>query len=205
MPYLPYFVKGFLIGLAIAAPVGPIGVLCIRRTLTGGRLIGFLSGLGAATADMCYGAVAAFGITALQNLLLRQQKWLHLVGGAFLIYLGLRIFFSGSSQEPSVAGTGQGRLSAYFSTFGLTLTNPVTILSFTAIFAGLRLGEAAGSYGAAAVLVCGVFLGSASWWLILSGLIGVFRERFTATWMLWVNRGAGVVLLGFGVAALFTR
>lgn len=205
MPSLPYFIKGYLIGLAIAAPVGPIGVLCIRRTLTGGRLIGFLSGLGAATADMCFGAIAAFGITALQDLLLRQQEWLRLVGGAFLIYLGARTCFAAPSTEPSIEGPARGRLSAYFSTFGLTLTNPVTILSFMAIFAGLRLGEAAGTSGAALVLVCGVFLGSASWWLVLSALIGVFRGRFMSTWMLWGNRGAGAVLLGFGVAALCIR
>lgn len=180
-------------------------MLCIRCTLTRGRLIGFLSGLGAATADMSYGAVAAFGITTLQNLLLRQQGWSHLVGGAFLIYLGLRTFFAGPSQEPAVTGTGQGRLAAYFSSFGLTLANPATILSFTAIFASLRLGEAAGSYGAAAVLICGVFLGSATWWLILSELVGVFRERFTPAWMRRVNRGAGMLLLGFGVAALLIR
>lgn len=163
MPDVLFLLKGWLIGFAIAAPVGPIGVLCIRRTLADGRLIGFLSGMGAATADMCYGAIAAFGITALQQLLLRQQGWLHLLGGGFLLFLGLRAFFAKPSQEAASVRSRHGRLAAYLSTFGLTLANPATILSFSVIFAGLRLAETAGSYTAAAFMVCGVFLGSASW------------------------------------------
>lgn len=202
MSDLPYLLRGWLIGIAIAAPVGPIGVLCIRRTLSNGRLIGFLSGLGAATADMFYGTIAAFGITAVQNLLLRQQTWLRLVGGLFLLYLGIRTFISRPSL-PSAAGSApQGRLAAYLSTLGLTLTNPATILSFAVIFAGLRLAETGGNYADAAWLVAGVFIGSATWWLTLSGIVGLFRERLTAAGMLWINRAAGIVIASFGVAAL---
>ena len=202
MSDLSFLLRGWLIGIAIAAPVGPIGVLCIRRTLTNGRLIGFLSGLGAATADMIYGAIAAFGITALQNLLLRQQVWLRLIGGLFLLYLGVRTFFTKPAQAAAAAPDRGGNLKAYLSTLGLTLTNPATILSFTVIFAGLRLGETGGNYAAAAFMVAGVFIGSATWWLCLSGIVGVFRERFTAVGMLWINRLAGVVIASFGVAAL---
>src|SRR5512135_2615737 len=117
-----YLLKGFLLGFAIAAPVGPIGVLCIRRTLADGRLIGFLSGLGAATADMFYGSIAAFGITALQQLLVRQQGWLRLVGGVFLLYLGLRTFFAAPSAQAAQTQGTRGRLGAYLSILGLTLT-----------------------------------------------------------------------------------
>lgn len=201
---MTFLLRGWLIGIAIAAPVGPIGVLCIRRTLTNGRLIGFLSGLGAATADMIYGAIAAFGITALQNLLLRQQMWLRLLGGLFLVYLGVRTFLARAAEGAAAYAPDRGgALKAYFSTLGLTLTNPATILSFTVIFAGLRLGETRGSYAAAAFMVAGVFIGSATWWLCLSGIVGAFRERFTAVGMLWINRLAGIVITTFGLAALF--
>jgi threonine/homoserine/homoserine lactone efflux protein len=199
---LTFLARGWLIGFAIAAPVGPIGVLCIRRTLSGGRLVGFLSGIGAATADAVYGAIAAFGLTAIQELLLRQQIWLRLVGGAFLIFLGLRTFLAPPADNAAAVPTARDRAGAYLSTLGLTLTNPATILSFLVIFAGFRLGETAGGYSQTISIVVGVFLGSASWWLLLSGGVALLRERFTATWMRWVNRIAGVVIFGFGIVAL---
>jgi threonine/homoserine/homoserine lactone efflux protein len=199
----PTFVfRGWLIGFAIAAPVGPIGVLCIRRTLSDGRVTGFLSGLGAATADSTYGAIAAFGLTALQQALLRQQTWLRILGGLFLLYLGVRTFLAIPARTAAPASGRGGMLGAYLSTFVLTLTNPATILAFLVIFAGFRLGEQAHSYAGAVSIVLGVFLGSASWWLLLSTLVGLLRERFTANWMLWVNRLAGGVICAFGVAAL---
>jgi threonine/homoserine/homoserine lactone efflux protein len=200
----PTFVfRGWLIGFAIAAPVGPIGVLCIRRTLSDGRLSGFLSGLGAATADSTYGAIAAFGLTALQEALLRQQTGLRILGGLFLLYLGVRTFLAIPPKTAAPASGPAGMLGAYLSTFILTLTNPATILAFLVIFAGFRLAEQAHSYLGAVSIVLGVFLGSASWWLLLSTLVGLFRERFTAGWLRWVNRLAGGVICAFGVAALF--
>lgn len=202
---MPQLIQGFLIGFAIAAPVGPIGILCIRRTLANGRLIGFLSGLGAASADMCYGAVAAFGITALRDFLTSHQFWLRLVGGLFLIFLGLRAFRGAPPTKPAGSLDPRGWLGAYASTLGLTLTNPATIISFTFIFAGLRLGQSAAGYVSAPLLVAGVFLGSACWWLFLSGMVSLLRERFTPAWMRWVNRIAGVVLFAFGIAALALR
>jgi threonine/homoserine/homoserine lactone efflux protein len=202
---ISFLLKGFLIGFAIAAPVGPIGVLCIRRTLADGKLVGFTSGLGAATADMCYGVVAAFGLTAIQDVLVGWQFWLHIVGGFFLVYLGVRTFLSRLTDKAAVVRSNRGLFSAYFSTLSLTLTNPATILSFTVIFSGLRLGETHGNYISAVFLVLGVFLGSAAWWLTLSGIVGFFRERFTANWMVWVNRFAGFIIGGFGIAALLIR
>ncbi len=199
---MPPLLQGFLIGFAIAAPVGPIGILCIRRTLADGRLNGFLSGLGAATADMCYGAIAAFGITVLRDFLTSQQFWLRLLGGLFLIYLGVRAFLARPAERPAAAPQRRGLLGAYLSTLGLTLTNPATIISFAVIFAGLPLSSAGRGYLGAALLVAGVFIGSAAWWLTLSGLVGLLRNRFTPAWMRWVNRVAGVVLCGFGIAAL---
>ena len=200
-----FLLKGFVIGFAIAAPVGPIGILCIRRTLANGRLTGFISGLGAATADMCYGAVAAFGLTVIQDLLVGMQFWLHLLGGIFLLYLGIHIFLSRPAEKEAVVRKNRGILSAYFSTFGLTLTNPATILSFTVIFTGLRLGETHGDYLSAVFLVLGVFFGSAAWWLTLSGIVGIFREKFTTSWMIWVNRLAGSIIAVFGLLALLLK
>ena len=200
-----FLLKGFVIGFAIAAPVGPIGVLCIRRTLADGRLTGFISGLGAATADMCYGAVAAFGLTVIQDLLVGMQFWLHLLGGIFLLYLGIRTFLARPAEKEAAVRTNRGKLSAYFSTFGLTLTNPATILSFTVIFTGLRLGETHGDYFSAGSLVLGVFFGSAAWWLTLSGIVGIFREKFTTSWMIWVNRLAGSIIAVFGLLALLLK
>ena len=195
------FLRGLIIGFSIAAPVGPIGVLCIRRTLAEGRLAGFLSGMGAASADMFYGAVAAFGLTAVQDLLVGQSNWLRIVGGIFLLYLGVKTFFSKPSQESAEARRG-GLFGAYLTTFFLTITNPITILSFLAIFAGLRLGETDGNYLSASIMVLGVFIGSAAWWLALSTGVSLLREKFTPALLTWVNRLAGVVIFVFGVLAI---
>ena len=197
--------RGGLIGLAIAAPVGPIGVLCIRRTLAEGWVFGFVSGLGAATADALYGCVASFGLTFISSALIGHQTWLRLVGGLFLCYLGVRILFARPADR-QVSGQGGGLLRAYASTLLLTLTNPVTILAFAAIFASLglaeRSGETGGGYASAGLLVLGVFLGSAAWWLLLSSIVGATRSRLSPSALLWVNWVSGLILLGFGMYAL---
>lgn len=185
------FARGVAIGFSIAAPVGPIGVLCIRRTLADGRLAGLVTGLGAATADACYGGVAGFGLTAVSGLLLRQQVWVRLLGGLILCYLGLKAI---------AAAGGRGLPGAYASALALTLTNPLTILSFAAIFAGLGAGTAGGYRGAAA-LVLGVLSGSTLWWLLLSGGIGLMRGKATPRLLRWVGRLSGGILLGFGLLA----
>ena len=196
-----YLLKGLLIGFSIAAPVGPIGVLCIRRTLADGKAAGLLSGLGAATADALYGCVAAFGVAFISNFLVSQQTWIRIIGGLFLCYLGIKTLITKPSSEPAAAKS-RGLLGAYASTFFLTLTNPMTILSFAAIFAGLGLAEQGTNYASAGVLVLGVFCGSAAWWLLLSSLVGLLREKFGPKAMQWVNRISGVIILGFGIYAL---
>jgi threonine/homoserine/homoserine lactone efflux protein len=167
--------------------------------LAEGRLAGFLSGMGAASADMFYGAVAAFGLTAVQDLLIGQSSWLRITGGIFLLYLGVRTFLSKPAEEAARSSRG-GLLGAYLSTFLLTITNPITILSFIAIFAGLRLGDTNGDYFSASLMVLGVVLGSAAWWLTLSFVVGLLRDRFTIRWRTWVNRIAGLIIFGFGLA-----
>lgn len=198
------FLQGLIIGFSIAAPVGPIGVLCIRRTLANGRLAGFLSGMGAASADMVYGAVAAFGLTAVQDLLIGQSSWLRIVGGIFLLYLGVKTFFRVPAEDARKSTRG-GLFGAYITTFFLTITNPMTILSFLAIFAGLRLTETGGNYLSASVMVLGVFLGSAAWWLTLSMGVSYLRDKFTPALMTWVNRLAGIIISGFGLAVFVIK
>ena len=186
--------------VSIAAPVGPIGVLASGAAGRWG-LHGLASGLGAASADAIYGSIAGFGLTAISGFLVAQGDWLRLIGGVFLVYLGARTFLTRPAERPAGAA-GRGLASAYASTFALTLTNPVTILSFAAIFAGLGLAEREADYGAAVALVAGVFSGSAAWWLLLSGSVSLFRRAFTPSRMRWINRLSGAVLTGFGVLAL---
>jgi threonine/homoserine/homoserine lactone efflux protein len=198
-----FVVGGLIIGFSIAAPVGPIGVLCIRRTLAEGGLHGLVSGLGAATADAMYGCVAAFGLTFISGTLVQQQLWLRLFGGVFLCFLGARTLLAKPSEK-SPLEKRIGLLAAYGSTFFLTVTSPMTILSFAAIFAGIGLGTAVANYGSASVLVASVFMGSALWWLILSGTVGLFRRKVTPSVLKWISRVSGAIIMGFGVLVLIS-
>ncbi len=195
------FFKGIIIGLAIAAPVGPIGALCVQRTLAEGRISGLVSGLGAAAADTIYGFIAAFGVTMISGFLISHQMWLRIIGGGILFALGLKTFFSRPRKQAAPV-SGNSLLTNFFSTFGLTLTNPITILAFAAIFAAL--GVVGGSLDLAALwtLVLGVFLGSALWWLILSGGASLFRGWIGTHGMRWVNRISGIIIVAFGAIVL---
>jgi len=202
-----FFLKGFMIGFAIAAPVGPIGVLCIRRTLLNGVRSGLATGAGAAVADACYGAVAGFGLTAISSFLQKIATPLQLLGGVFLLYLGIRTFL----QKPAADGAGEGKKRLhkwgevardFSSTVFLTLTNPATILSFVAIFAGLGIVQGAPDYRLAGLMVLGVFLGSLAWWCILAGGIGLMRHKLDARMMKAANIISALIIGGFGLFAL---
>lgn len=195
------FLRGLVIGFAIAAPVGPIGLLCIQRTLQQGRRFGFVSGLGAATADAFYGLIAGFGLTFIAGVLVSQQRWFALIGGIFLLALGVRILLSAPSNQTVAAGNGS-LAGAFVTTLLLTLTNPATILSFVAVFAGLGLAEEERGYLAAVLLVLGVFSGSALWWFLLSGAFSLLRGRINQSALKWVNRLAGLIIIVFGLLAL---
>jgi threonine/homoserine/homoserine lactone efflux protein len=178
-------------------------VLCIRQTLQNGRQHGLAVGLGAATADSIYCSVAAFGLTLVMQALTGVQFWLRLTGGLFLIYLGAKFFIKpAESMETQTDVARAGLASIYFSTFLLTLSNPVTILSFLALFSGIGLEN--GNGNAPLWLVAGVFCGSVSWWLFLTGGISLVRRHLTTSAMQWVNRGSGIVLVVFGAVILFT-
>lgn len=199
-----FLLRGAILGFAIAAPVGPIGVLVIRRSLAEGRASGLASGLGAATADAAYGALAGFGLTVVTAFLVERQGWLRLVGGAFLCYLGVRTLLARPAEEATdVREKGGGLVGAYASTFLLTLTNPTTILSFAAVFAGMG-GGTTGDRASTALLVLGVFLGSALWWLLLSGGVGLFSGRIGPRGMRVVNLLSGTLIFAFGVSAVWS-
>jgi threonine/homoserine/homoserine lactone efflux protein len=195
------FGQGLVLGFTIAAAVGPISLLVMRRTLAHGQVYGLASGMGVATADAAYGAIAAFGLTAITSVLVGARVALALIGGAFMLYLGWKTFTS-RPTEVEEATDRPGLVGAFASIFGLTITNPSTILSFAAIFAGLGV---VGSGGAdAALLTLGVFCGSALWWLVLTTAFTLLRTRVTVRGLIWANRISGVVLLWFGVAAIVT-
>jgi len=201
--------QGFVFGLALAMPVGPIGLLCIRRSLADGFATGFATGLGAATADAGYGAVAAFGLTAVSGALLAWQTPMALAGGTLLLWLGLaglRDAYRPPESSRPAADKNRARsvLSAFLGTVVLTAGNPQTILTFVALFAGFGLGVGEdASWLDAFLLVLGVFAGSAAWWLVLAGgVAGLIRERLTPARLRIVNLAAGALITGFGVAAL---
>lgn len=195
--------KGMLIGFAIAAPVGPIGLLCIQRTLIRGPWSGLWSGLGAASADAVYGCIAGFGLASLASLLLAWQTELRLGGGLFLLYLAWQTWRSEpATEQAQVHPTRAGLLSDYLSILALTLTNPVTILAFLGIFAGLGLVAEGKDFAAASVLVLGVFAGSLLWWLLLASGVSLLRGRLTPTILRGVNRASAMLIAGFAVWAL---
>lgn len=189
------FFKGLAFGFVLAATVGPMWVLCLRRTLAFGAATGLASGMGIAVADGFYGAVAAFGVTAVSGFLLAWRFWIGLAGAVFLVYLGVRALLAKPalmSETLRPASLAQ----AFVSTLGLTLANPPTILAFAAIFAGLGLAANAG-YAAAALVTLGVFLGSAAWWLFLAAAAGRLRARLGPGLLRGVNRVSGITILGF--------
>ncbi|GAC1649361.1 MAG: LysE family transporter [Ktedonobacteraceae bacterium] len=197
-----FLVRGLLIGLSVAAAVGPMSILCMQRTVQRGFVYGLISGLGIATADGLYGCIAGFGLTIIATFLVNQQGWIRAVGGLFLLYLGCKTLLTKPAERAATTAKTTGFISAYVSTLLLTLTNPLTILSFVAIFAGLGVGGGKSSALSALLVVCGVFLGSASWWFLLTGGISLLRRRFTPRWLVWINRISGVVIACFGILAL---
>lgn len=195
------FLRGLTLGFAIAASVGPIALLVVRRTLAEGRTVGLASGLGVATADGVYGAIAAFGLTAATELLVDWRRVLGLVGGAFLLWLAWSTFRAVPRTAASdEGGPRHGLPGAYLTTLGLTMTNPMTILSFAALFVGL--GVTGGDLAGAALLTLGVFAGSALWWVILTTGVALLRSRITPRMLRRVNLVSGVVIGAFAIVAI---
>ncbi|PED06222.1 LysE family translocator [Bacillus pseudomycoides] len=197
-----FLLKGLTIGFSIAAPVGPIGILCIRRTLENGRFVGFMSGLGAATADGLYSLIAGLSLTVITNYLINQQLWFQLIGGIFLGYFGVKTYKSKPSNTLTKSKNEQN-IKAYASTFFLTITNPVTILSFIALFSGLGIANSDIDLMEKLILVLGVFLGSILWWLFLSIVVSLLKNRINAYSLIIINKTSGLILLLFSLRSFY--
>jgi threonine/homoserine/homoserine lactone efflux protein len=199
---LVLLLKGIAVGFAIALPVGPVGVLCVRRAIFEGRLFGMLSGLGAVSADAVFGIIAGFSLTVVKDLLLDYQGWLRGAGGIFLLYLGARALLRRESKPRQVERSAENLIGAYASTFALTIANPVTILAFLGIFAAVGFSGTEATLGGAATLVAGVIVGSLVWWLGLSLGAGLFRTSFREIHLVWLNRVSGSILALSGAGLL---
>ena len=200
---MDFLFRGLIIGVSIAAPVGPIGLLCIPRTVIQGHTSGFVSGLGAATADAVYGSVAGFGLDLVSNFLINQRIWIHLIGGALLLLLGIKVLLTRPAEQAAQTKyTVRGIWWSYLSTFLLTITNPMTILAFVAVFAALGVASSSNDYVSASFTVIGVFLGSALWWLILSSVAGWLRGKLNRTAILWMGKLSAVIIIGFGIVGI---
>jgi threonine/homoserine/homoserine lactone efflux protein len=207
------FVKGLIVGFALAAPVGPIAALCVQRTIARRWKSGFVSGLGAAVADGLYGLIAAFGATFISDFLINEHEWLQRVGGVILILLGVRLILKRiEPREPVPNGGGNGNGNGqrglagdFFGTLVLTLTNPMTFVAFAAVFATMGLGATRGHSILTIELVGGVFAGSALWWTILTGLAHAVRHHFDFRKLAVVNRATGIFVIGVGIVYLLLK
>ena len=204
MRIVSLLIGGIIVGLMIAIPVGPVNILCIRRTIGAGWKSGVISGVGTAVADMLYGGIAGFSITLIIQFLVREQFWIRLFGGILLVAIGIWYFFK---KPVPCNALMQDRESAYSdmrSTFLLTLTNPTTVLSFLALLAALGMGNPR-HWWLTVFLVGGIFCGSMAWWIVLSVIVNYFRDRFNDRLLRLMNRFAGLAIAAFGVAAFVFR
>lgn len=199
---LEFLEKGLVLGFSVAAPVGPIGVLCINRTINKNFVSGFVSGLGAATADLVYGLIAGVGLTAISSFLIHQKLWIQVIGLIFLIYTGIKTLLRKYSTVVIKTTADKGYLLDYLLTFVLTITNPMTILFFIAVFAGLGLANTINGFYSVIQLISGVFIGSTVWWLFLCGLTNTLKTRLNDVIIKRINILSGILILFFGVMIL---
>jgi threonine/homoserine/homoserine lactone efflux protein len=201
MNALELLIRGILAGLIIAAPVGPVNVICVQRTIAKGWRSGLVSGLGSAVADTIYGSIAAFSITLVIRILIREEFWIRLGGGSLLILIGVLYYFKPpqSLKDPEP----QSERTEFASTFLLTLTNPTTVLSFLVVLSAVGLASNQ-DWWLTSLIVLGLFCGFMLWWIILTGAVNYFRDRFSNRTMLWMNRIAGLAIGSFGLLTLLT-
>ncbi len=199
------FWKGIIIGLMVSIPLGPIGVLCIQRTLNKGRKAGFVSGLGASAADTFFALIAGFGISMIITFLKAQHIYFQIIGGAIVMYLGIHIFFTNPIRQLRLQRLNPNKLSQDFiSVFLLTVSNPMAIFFFLAMFAGVNLASGPMNIFYVGLVVAGVAIGSATWWFVLTTLVNIFRHRFRLKSIWWMNKVAGVIIFFLGIAAILS-
>ncbi|HOV10291.1 MAG TPA: LysE family transporter [Bacteroidales bacterium] len=199
---LEFLYKGLILGFSVAAPVGPIGILCINRTINKNFIAGFVSGLGAATADLIYGLIAGSGLTAISTFLINQKMWIQLIGLAFLFYIGIKTIMKKGREIEFNPDADRGLLKDYLTTLFLTITNPMTILFFIAVFAGLGLSKTVNGFDSVIQLTTGVFVGSCIWWLFLSGLTNKLKTKINKTILRKIDLVSGIMILFFGLLIL---
>ena len=202
---LIFLLKGIAVGIVIAVPVGPVGVMCVRRTIFEGKRAGFVSGLGAATADALFGLIAAFGLTFVSDWLIGYHQWLRIAGGCYLLYIGGSALLAEPKVKRSSEPDAEGLLRDFLSTFALTLTNPITILALKKKKKKKNLTGEDATFARAAVMVLGVWLGSLLWWLTLTFGLGSLFRSFEARHLKWINRASGVILVLCGAGLLAAR
>ena len=200
-----FLIKGLIVGFLASIPLGPVGVLCIQRTINKGRYSGLISGMGAATVDMFFALVAALGLTYIINFIEEQQFLIQLIGGGVLIFLGTKIFNTNPIKQIRKHRRKKNKLiEDYLSVFFLTLSNPLALFLFVAAFAGIGMVTSKDSSLKSALIILGVFIGAMLWWSILTSLIDLFRKRFRLKQLWWINKIAGVLIIIFGVAAMLS-
>lgn len=201
--YLKYLLNGVLVGFTASMPLGPIGVLCIQKTISKGRMAGFVSGMGAATADTIYAIIAGFGLTFISNFIVNQQFYLRIGGAVICFYLGLKIFRTNPAiQLRRESQRGQNIWTDYLSILFLTISNPLTLLLFGAVFAGFGIIQGNADFKSIFLLVCGVFMGALSWWTLLTGFVNLFRSKFRLKRVWWLNKITGMLIILFSFVAL---
>ncbi len=200
-----FLIKGLIVGFLASIPLGPVGVLCIQRTINKGRYSGLISGMGAATVDMFFALVAALGLTYIINFIEEKQFFIQLIGGGVLIFLGTKIFNTNPIKQIRKHRRRKNKLiEDYLSVFFLTLSNPLAVFLFIAAFAGIGMVTSNDSSLKSSLIILGVFLGATLWWLTLTFLIDFFRKHFRLKQLWWINKIAGVLIIVFGVAAMLS-
>lgn len=202
---LEFIIKGLIVGFLASVPLGPVGVLCIQRTINKGRISGIFSGMGAATVDAFFALVAALGLTYIINFIEEQHFYIQLIGGAVLIFLGAKIFYTNPIQQIRRHRKKKNKLiEDYFSVLFLTLSNPLAVFLFVAAFAGFGIVTSHGHSIKSYMVIGGVFLGAMIWWFILTFFIDLFRKKFRLKQLWWINKIAGLLIVVFGVAAMLS-
>ncbi|MGC9375516.1 MAG: LysE family translocator [Bacteroidales bacterium] len=202
---IEFLVKGVLVGFVASIPLGPVGVLCIQRTINKGRVSGFFSGMGAATVDSFFALVAALGLTFIINFIEEQHFYIQLFGGGVLIFLGTRIFNTNPIKQIRRHRKKKNKLvEDFFSVLFLTLSNPLAIFLFVAAFAGIGLVTSKDSSIKSSLIIAGVFLGALLWWASLTFFVDLYRKKFRLKQLWWINKIAGILIIVFGVAAMLS-
>lgn len=203
--YAKYLLNGVLVGFTASIPLGPIGVLCIQKTLNKGRMSGLASGIGAATADTIYAIIAGFGLTFITNFVVSQQFYLRLISAVALFYLGLKIFRTNPAiQLRRDSQKSPNLLADYLSILFLTISNPLTLLLFGAVFAGFGIIEGNADFKSICLLICGVFMGAFLWWTLLTGIVNLFRSKFRLKRLWWINKITGAAIIVFSIVAVIS-